>query len=206
MQGRPQPLGAGPLSGRQHRAGAASSGRGRRATQPVAAATVVGPDAGAAAPLVPVTGTVGCADHPVGCPARITVVDARGQRVARARAEAGRYRLGPRPGHHTLVVSAPGHSPRAESVTVGTSQPQVRLDIRLQAPDTGTPATGVPRRSGRRAMTRPAGRPHVCGLAASPGFPAGITGPSPFGNARTTWSTEPRVAVLAGSAEAGSMP
>jgi len=126
LSGRPQ-SGA----GRQHRAGAAPSGRGRRATQPAATATVARPDAGAAAPLVPVTGTVGCADHPAGCPARITVVNARGQRVAHAYTEAGRYRLGLRPGHHTLVVSAPGHSPRAESVTVATSQPRIQRDIRL---------------------------------------------------------------------------
>ncbi|MFD7710195.1 FUSC family protein [Streptomyces sp. NPDC059786] len=80
---------------------------------------------------VPVTGTVTCAEHPGGCPARITVINARGQRVAQAYTDGGRYRLGLRPGHHTLVVSAAGHPPHAQSVSVRPGQP-LGLDLGLQ--------------------------------------------------------------------------
>jgi fusaric acid resistance family protein len=80
---------------------------------------------------VSVSGSVHCDAHPHGCPARITVINARGQRVAQAYTETGPYRLSLRPGSHTLVVSAPDHPPRAQSVMVWPSQTDLHLDIRL---------------------------------------------------------------------------
>ncbi|WP_234438480.1 FUSC family protein [Streptomyces sp. NRRL S-340] len=80
---------------------------------------------------VPVTGAVRCAAHPGGCSAQITVVNARGQRIAHTYTDAGRYRLTLRAGHHIVVVSAPDHSPRAEPVTVHAAQPGIHLDVRL---------------------------------------------------------------------------
>ncbi|MFK0172067.1 FUSC family protein [Streptomyces sp. NPDC090306] len=85
----------------------------------------------AGAVTVAVSGGVLCELHPEGCPARLTVINARGQRVARGYAEHGRYRLDLRPGSHTLVVSAPDHSPRAETLTVRDTDRDVRHDIRL---------------------------------------------------------------------------
>ncbi|SEC84084.1 Uncharacterized membrane protein YccC [Streptomyces misionensis] len=77
-------------------------------------------------------GAVSCAAHPDGCPGvRITVINSRGQRVAQTHADAGRYRLGLRPGSHTLVVAAADHPPRAQSVTIHAARADVRLDIRL---------------------------------------------------------------------------
>ncbi|GGL61440.1 hypothetical protein GCM10010129_01240 [Streptomyces fumigatiscleroticus] len=101
-----------------------------------AAAQAAAPSAGVQDPArdtaaVPVTGEVRCAAHPGGCPARITVINARGQRVAQAYTDAGHYRIALRPGPHTLVVSAADHPPQARSVTVRTSQRTVRLDLRL---------------------------------------------------------------------------
>ncbi|MFD7996754.1 FUSC family protein [Streptomyces mexicanus] len=118
----------------QCRTRGAAPGRGRTHTAQPAAAPAERAEVSTAAhtaPVVPVTGSVTCADHPGGCPAQITVVNARGQRVAHTYTDQGRYRLGLRPGHHTVVVSAPDHSPRAEPVTVGAAQPHIRLDVRL---------------------------------------------------------------------------
>ncbi|MFB7593787.1 FUSC family protein [Streptomyces sp. NPDC056160] len=123
---------------RQARASAADRPRAhapRTATAPAAPIPAGAAGRGAARPdtasEVSVTGSVRCAAHPDGCFAQITVVNARGQRVAHTYTDAGRYRLGLRPGHHIVVVSAPEHSPHAEPVTVGASQAAVRLDIRL---------------------------------------------------------------------------
>jgi uncharacterized membrane protein YccC len=80
---------------------------------------------------VPVSGSVCCTAHPGGCSARITVINARGQRAAQTYTDAGRYRLSLLPGSHTLVVSAAGHPPRAQSVMVWASEADLRLDIRL---------------------------------------------------------------------------
>jgi hypothetical protein len=80
---------------------------------------------------ISVSGSVYCGAHPHGCPTRITVINARGQRVAQTHTEAGPYRLSLRPGSHTLVVSATGHPPRAQSVMVWPSQADLRLDIHL---------------------------------------------------------------------------
>jgi hypothetical protein len=77
------------------------------------------------------TGSVRCAAHPGGCAARITVIDARGRRVAQTYTEDGDYGLRLRPGSHTLVVSATGHPPRAESVMVRSTRNGRRLDVRL---------------------------------------------------------------------------
>jgi hypothetical protein len=81
--------------------------------------------------LAHLTGSVRCAAHPGGCSLRITVIDARGRRVAQTYAESGGYGLRLLPGSHTLVVSAAGHPPRAESVMVRASRTDQRLDLRL---------------------------------------------------------------------------
>ncbi|GAA4804120.1 FUSC family protein [Streptomyces ziwulingensis] len=68
---------------------------------------------------VTVTGGVRCAAHPTGCAGWVTVIDARGKRVAAGPVHAGRYRVdGLRPGHHTLIVSAADHAPHAEFLYV----------------------------------------------------------------------------------------
>ncbi|MEV6312082.1 FUSC family protein [Streptomyces sp. NPDC051840] len=82
-----------------------------------------------------VTGTVRCAEHPAGCSGWVTLIDARGKRVAAGPVRCGRYRVdGVGPGSHTIIVSATGHTPRAEFLRVsrarGTTGP-VGHDIRL---------------------------------------------------------------------------
>ncbi|WP_244217008.1 FUSC family protein [Streptomyces carpinensis] len=125
---------------RQWHTHASATGRGwPRSPQPAAApaahvatsTTTHGAARTDPAAAVPVTGSVCCEAHPGGCRAQITVVNARGQRVAHTYTDAGRYRLSLPPGHHTVVVSAPEHSPRAEPVTVGAPQRHIRLDICL---------------------------------------------------------------------------
>ncbi|MFF4752164.1 FUSC family protein [Streptomyces sp. NPDC002514] len=96
---------------------------------PAGAAATAGTDSTA---TVSVGGTVYCRAHPGGCSARITVINARGQRIAQTYTEeTGRYRLGLLPGSHTLVVSAADHPPRAQSVLVRPSQAELRVDIPL---------------------------------------------------------------------------
>ncbi|MFJ8752917.1 FUSC family protein [Streptomyces sp. NPDC102441] len=83
---------------------------------------------------VTVTGAVGCAAHPEGCAGWVTVIDARGKRVAAGPVRSGRYRVdGLRPGSHTLIVSAASHAPHAEFLYVPESREagQVGHDIRL---------------------------------------------------------------------------
>ncbi|MEU8707458.1 FUSC family protein [Streptomyces sp. NPDC048565] len=70
-----------------------------------------------------VTGVVRCAAHPAGCAGWLTVIDARGKRVAAGPVRSGRYRVGGlRPGSHTLVVAGTSHAPHAEFLYV----PQAR--------------------------------------------------------------------------------
>ncbi|GHH81002.1 FUSC family protein [Streptomyces sulfonofaciens] len=130
--GRPDPgLRPAPVS--------ATARGGPRPVQPPAARSAgAGVPAGAPGPArtddtaaVPLSGSVCCAAHPGGCSARITVINARSQRVAQTYTDAGRYRLSLRPGSHTLVVSAADHPPRAQSVMVRAAQPDLLLDIRL---------------------------------------------------------------------------
>ncbi|MBO1332861.1 FUSC family protein [Streptomyces sp. VRA16 Mangrove soil] len=76
------------------------------------------------------TGTVHCDTHPEGCPAWITVISARGKRLAKSQAHHGSYTVDGLPaGIHTLVVSAARHAPRAELVTVDPASGTVRHDI-----------------------------------------------------------------------------
>lgn len=121
--GRSGPRGSRP--GQQPTAAVATAGMGPTGTPGPGTA---GTDDTAAAH---VSGSVCCTAHPEGCPARITVINARGQRVAQTYAEAGRYGLNLRPGAHTLVVSAAEHPPRAQSVMVRASRADLRLDVRL---------------------------------------------------------------------------
>ncbi|GHJ41639.1 hypothetical protein Sm713_72480 [Streptomyces sp. TS71-3] len=102
-----------------------------RAAGPVATTGAAGRARTDGTTAVPVSGSVCCTAHPGGCSARITVINARGQRAAQAYTDAGRYRLHLRPGSHTLVASAAGHAPRAQSLMVWASGADLRLDIRL---------------------------------------------------------------------------
>ncbi|MEU4660100.1 FUSC family protein, partial [Streptomyces sp. NPDC023723] len=107
---------------------------------PAGTAPAPAPAAPAARPVphglggVGVVGAVRCAAHPAGCAGWVTVIDARGKRVAAGPFRAGRYRVdGLRPGNHTLVVSTPDHAPHAEFLRVpaapGTGP--VEHDLRL---------------------------------------------------------------------------
>ncbi|MFF3489874.1 FUSC family protein [Streptomyces sp. NPDC002795] len=83
-----------------------------------------------------VTGRVECAEHPAGCPAWITVISARGKRLAKAAVNQGSYTVEGLPtGTHTLVISASQHTPRAELVsvedTLEAAPGVVQHDIRL---------------------------------------------------------------------------
>ncbi|WP_326674242.1 FUSC family protein [Streptomyces sp. NBC_01257] len=83
---------------------------------------------------VTVAGTVRCDRHPAGCAGWITVIDARGKRVAAGSVQSGRYRVaGLRPGPHTLVVSASAHAPHAELLSVPNAGGTGRIghDMRL---------------------------------------------------------------------------
>ncbi|WP_394428403.1 FUSC family protein [Streptomyces sp. SGAir0957] len=81
-----------------------------------------------------VEGGVHCAAHPDGCPAWVTVISARGKRLAKSPVTAGRYVVEALPpGTHTLVVSASHHPPRAELVTVTGPSGTVRHDVDLGA-------------------------------------------------------------------------
>ncbi|MFJ8885013.1 FUSC family protein [Streptomyces sp. NPDC102402] len=83
---------------------------------------------------VTVAGTVRCDAHPAGCAGWITVIDARGKRVAAGPVRSGRYRVdGLRPGSHTLVVAAGDHAPHAEFLHVPGAREGVPVahDMRL---------------------------------------------------------------------------
>ncbi|MYW67035.1 FUSC family protein [Streptomyces sp. SID8379] len=77
-----------------------------------------------------ITGSVRCDTHPEGCPAWITVISARGKRLAKAQVHHGSYTVDALPaGTHTLVISAARHAPRAELVTVDPDAKDVRHDL-----------------------------------------------------------------------------
>ncbi|MFI6873927.1 FUSC family protein [Streptomyces sp. NPDC050400] len=79
-----------------------------------------------------VTGSVECAAHPTGCPAWVTLISARGKRLAKSPVTHGSYLLEELPaGTHTLVVSASRHAPRAELVAVDRPSGTVRHDVLL---------------------------------------------------------------------------
>ncbi|MFE4772872.1 FUSC family protein [Streptomyces sp. NPDC056713] len=80
-----------------------------------------------------VEGRVHCAAHPEGCPAWVTVISARGKRLAKSQVTAGSYAVEALPpGTHTLVISASRHTPRAELVTVDGPSGTVRHDVELR--------------------------------------------------------------------------
>ncbi|MFI0239908.1 FUSC family protein [Streptomyces sp. NPDC016845] len=81
-----------------------------------------------------VEGSVHCAAHPDGCPAWVTVISARGKRLAKSPVTGGRYVVEALPpGTHTLVISGSRHTPRAELVTVAGPSGTVRHDVELGA-------------------------------------------------------------------------
>ncbi|NEB78382.1 carboxypeptidase regulatory-like domain-containing protein, partial [Streptomyces sp. SID14478] len=81
-----------------------------------------------------VTGRVHCAAHPEGCPAWVTVISARGKRLAKSQVTAGSYAVEALPpGTHTLVISAERHAPRAELVLVEGQSGTVRHDVELRS-------------------------------------------------------------------------
>ncbi|MEU0744355.1 FUSC family protein [Streptomyces sp. NPDC006134] len=106
---------------------------------PAPAPEMAAVSAGAAVPATPrggvtVAGAVRCALHPAGCAGRVTVIDARGKRVAAGPVRSGRYRVdGLRPGGHTLIVSAASHAPHAEFLYVPHTRDTrpVGHDVRL---------------------------------------------------------------------------
>ncbi|MFI7382702.1 FUSC family protein [Streptomyces sp. NPDC049813] len=115
------------------RTGTAPAAPGQRRTRP-APVTRDEPARRAPAPAgtARVEGRVRCGAHPEGCPAWVTVISARGKRLAKAQVTAGGYRVEALPtGTHTLVISASRHTPRAELVTVATSSGTVRHDVEL---------------------------------------------------------------------------
>lgn len=80
-----------------------------------------------------VEGSVHCAAHPEGCPAWVTVISARGKRLAKSQVTGGRYAVEPLPvGTHTLVIAASRHAPRAELITVRAESGTERHDIELR--------------------------------------------------------------------------
>ncbi|MFJ8820875.1 FUSC family protein [Streptomyces sp. NPDC102467] len=81
-----------------------------------------------------VEGRVHCPAHPEGCPAWVTVISARGKRLAKSPVTAGSYNIEALPpGTHTLVISASRHAPRAELVTVERPSETVRHDVELRS-------------------------------------------------------------------------
>ena len=66
---------------------------------------------------------------PIG--ATLTATDSSGRQLGRARTDAaGTFALHARPGSALLICSAPGHHPRAETVTIGAGG--VRHDVVLE--------------------------------------------------------------------------
>ncbi|WP_428956812.1 FUSC family protein [Streptomyces sp. cg35] len=81
-----------------------------------------------------VEGRVHCAAHPEGCPAWVTVISARGKRLAKSPVTDGSYGVDALPpGTHTLVISAARHAPRAVLVTVQRPSGTVRQDVELRS-------------------------------------------------------------------------
>ncbi len=75
--------------------------------------------------------------------ATLTATDQGGRQLGRARTDAeGAFTLHARPGSALLICSAPGHRPRAETVTVGAGG--VRHDVVLEPSDrpARTPVAG----------------------------------------------------------------
>ncbi|MCD2186763.1 carboxypeptidase-like regulatory domain-containing protein [Actinomycetospora sp. SF1] len=95
-------------------------------------ASLLAPSASNGAPSAAVlTGRVTTADgRPVG--ATLTATDASGHQIGRARTDSeGAFTLRARPGTALLICSAPGHAPRAETLTIGLGG--TRHDVVLEA-------------------------------------------------------------------------
>nr|WP_251076954.1 FUSC family protein [Streptomyces benahoarensis] len=117
----------------------ASAARGTRAAGATATAGPAGPAPGAGAHITgtgahttgtTVTGILRCTDHPGGCDAWITIVNARGKRRATSRATGGRYRIPALPpGSYTLIASGSAHPPRAAFLSVRAGAGELRQDI-----------------------------------------------------------------------------
>jgi hypothetical protein len=117
----PAPSGVAVAAGNGHGNG---NGNGHARPRPAPA-----PSGGAAGGSL-VTGHVTTPDgRPVG--ATLTATDQSGRQLGRARTDAaGAFTLHARPGAALLICSAPGHRPRAETVTVGAGG--VRHDVVLE--------------------------------------------------------------------------
>ncbi|MFG3496937.1 MFS transporter [Streptomyces sp. NPDC047928] len=121
--GKPEPARTAPVPAGAARTAPVQAGAARttNATAPAAAA----------APAVPVCGTVRHHDGSWVAHAALTLVDAHGRQVGRgASGEGGRYALGvPGPGAYVLIAAAGGHRPQAVPVTVADRP--VQLDVVL---------------------------------------------------------------------------
>jgi DHA2 family lincomycin resistance protein-like MFS transporter len=76
--------------------------------------------------------------------AMVTLVDEHGGQHGRTGTRSGRYALElPAPGAWLLVVSAPGHAPRAERLVAAAGTPELTHHVRLTAtsPSSGEPST-----------------------------------------------------------------
>ncbi|MEV8228472.1 FUSC family protein [Streptomyces sp. NPDC079167] len=101
------------------RPAARAAGAPGKAPRTAAATAAPRPYPGPVTAGTAVGGAVRCAAHPAGCAGWVTVIDARGKRVAAGPVRSGRYRVdGLRPGSHTLIVSARSHAPHAEFLYV----------------------------------------------------------------------------------------
>ena len=136
--GNGRPDGNGYAAGDSHTTGT-GNGNGRPRPRPTSApAPVPTPDGGRSL----VTGHVTTPDgRPVG--ATLTAADSGGRQLGRARTDVeGAFTLHARPGAALLICSAPGHRPRAETVTIGAGG--VRHDVVLEPTDrpARTPVAG----------------------------------------------------------------
>ncbi len=130
--GNGRPDGNGHAAGDSHTTG---NGNGGPRPRP---ARALAPDGGRSL----VTGHVTTPDgRPVG--ATLTAADSGGRQLGRARTDVeGAFTLHARPGAALLICSAPGHRPRAETVTIGAGA--VRHDVVLEPTDrpARTPVAG----------------------------------------------------------------
>nr|WP_285595203.1 carboxypeptidase-like regulatory domain-containing protein [Actinomycetospora sp. NBRC 106378] len=88
------------------------------------------------------TGRVTTAEgRPVG--ATLTATDASGHQIGRARTDSeGTFTLRARPGTALLICSAPGHAPRAETLTIGVGGTRHDVVLEQSARGARTPVAG----------------------------------------------------------------
>ena len=76
----------------------------------------------------------------------ITLVDEHGGQHGRTGTRSGRYDLDlPAPGAWLLVVSAPGHAPRAERLVAAASTPELTHHLTLTASSPSSEEASTPR-------------------------------------------------------------